>query len=121
MNGHRAEILRLVDAWQVPMYLGGWQLRVHFPRRMKELASCESLPEYLQADLSFNLARLRREIGSEAELRELVAHEMAHPHTEALADLALKGTRSPAKQEAIRKAGETLTTVMSRMVLPHLP
>ena len=46
---------------------------------------------------------------------------MAHPHTEALADLALKGTRSPAKQEAIRKAGETLTTVMSRMVLPHLP
>ena len=112
-------IVSLVERWVGPMHLGGWRIGVSFPSRIKEVASCESQPEYLTAALYFNLKRVP---DTEEAIRELVAHEMAHPHVEALAELANRGARrTPERREAIRIAEEHLTTVVSRMILPHLP
>lgn len=112
-------IIDLVGTWVGPLFLGGWQVRVHFPSRIKEVASCESSPEYMTCDLYFNLKRVP---DGQNDIRELVCHEMCHPHVEALADLANRGARrTPERKEAIRKAEEQLVTVMSRMVLPLLP
>jgi hypothetical protein len=115
----RALILQLVEAWQVPLYLGGWDVKVYFPSRIQEIASCDSQPEYMTASLYFNLKRVP---DTESEIRELVAHEMLHPHVEALAGLANRGARrTPERREAIRVAEETLVTTLSRIVLPGLP
>lgn len=115
----RALIISLVEKWIVPMGLGGWAVKVYFPNRIAEMASCRSQPEYLSADLYFNLKRVPDE---EPEIRELVCHEMLHPHVEALAQLANRGAkRTPERREAIRVAEETLVTTLSRIVLPGLP
>lgn len=112
-------ITALVNAWIVPLYLGGWAVKLHFPSRIKEIASCDSSPEYLWADLYFNLKRVPDD---KADIRELVCHEMCHPHVEALGALALRGARrTPERREAIRKAEEQLVTTVSRMLLPSLP
>jgi len=115
----RALIVSLVEKWQVPLYLGGWAVKVYFPSRIQEIASCRSQPEYLCADLYFNLKRVP---DTDAEIRELVCHEMLHCHVEALAQLANRGARrTPERREAIRLAEERLVTTLSRVVLPALP
>lgn len=108
----------LVDRWQVPMGLGGWMLRLFFPKRIKHIASCMAQPEYLTADLEFNLKRVP---DTAMEIEELVAHELMHCHVEALGILALRGARrSPERREAVRLAEEHLTTTLSRLLLPWL-
>lgn len=115
----RDRVLALVRGWQEAVGLTGWQLHVLFPARIKEMASCESHPEYKTAILRFNLKRLPE---TDEELRELVAHELWHNHAEPLAQLAMRGARrSPERKEAIRQAEEFLVTTASRLLLDHLP
>jgi hypothetical protein len=114
----RRLILRLTEQWIVPLYLGGWTVHVHFPKRISETASCDSSPEYLSADFYYNLVRVPDTV---AEIEELVAHEMCHPHVEALAGLAVRGARrTPERREAIRVAEERLTSTIAHMILPSL-
>lgn len=115
----RRLILQLVERWVTPMWLTEWTVKVEFPTRMKYTATCTASPEYLQCVLSFNLQRMPDDLD---QIREMVCHEMTHPTTWALAELAFRGARRTAeRREAIRKAEEQLTTRVSRMMLPHLP
>ncbi len=115
----RTLIVDLVKKWQVPLFLAGWQLKIYFPARIKEVASCQASSEYMTAMLCFNLKRVPDSVD---EIRELVAHEMCHPHVEALAAAGERGAvRNPERKETIRRAEEALVTTMSRMLLPHLP
>ena len=114
----RALILDLVHRWITPMHLATWEVKVRFPGRIKEIASCRTSPEYMCTELFFNLKRVPDIV---TEIEELVAHEMCHPHIEALAELANKGARrTPERRDAILKAEERLTTTMSRILLPYL-
>lgn len=111
-------VTQLVNRWQVPMGLGGWLIRLFFPKRANYMAACNASPEYLSADLYFNLKRMP---DTPMEVEELVAHELMHAHVEALAELANRGARrTPERREAIRVAEEHLTTTLSRMLLPWL-
>ncbi len=97
-------------------------VRLHFPGRMKDLANCTSDPVYRTAELCFNLQRIRRELAGLSEVRELVAHEMTHPHTEGLAALALRAAgRRVELRRRIEDEAESLTTSYSRIILPYLP
>lgn len=84
------------------------------------MASCEALPEYRRATLSFDLDKMATGV----DVQEIVVHEAAHNDTweihtlaeelaDALAESAPESHREPLRKllrEKVRQAGERCTT-----------
>jgi len=99
----RGQVLALVAKWQARLLLDAWKVRVILTTKLGHLAECEASPEYLDAVLRFNPARLTPE-----NLEETVVHELIHCHTWELWDLA---------GDAGTKAHEKLTSILQRIVM----
>lgn len=80
------EISQLLALWRPVLNLDHWDIKVSFDE-IQSIASCQASPQYLTAVLSFNLARLSKEIATRPELEELVLHELVHARLWALANV----------------------------------
>jgi hypothetical protein len=102
MEELREKIAELVAFWRPVLALSEWLIRVEFGEE-KNLAVCEVRREYEEATLRFNLTRIAAEVENEAQMHELVLHELAHCIVDGIA-------RS-------RKKDELAATRLSRCVL----
>lgn len=107
-----ARIRRLIREHSRTLRLWDWTLAATFPPEMKDRANCSASPEYQEAVMEFNLARIAPQ-----EERDMVLHEMGHCMVEDLASLAVTlAKEDPAALEWIRRAEERLTSHIQRVV-----
>lgn len=99
----RPQVLALVAKWKARLLLDSWTFRVVLTTKMEHLADCEASPEYLDAVLRFNPARLTVD-----NLEETVVHELLHCHTWELWEHA---------GDAGDRAHERLTSTLQRIVM----
>jgi len=96
-------VLALVAKWQARLLLDSWVFTVKITQTISHQADCEASPEYLEAVLRFNPARIAPEA-----LEETVVHELLHCHTWEMWELV-----GPEGE----KAHEKLTSILQRIVM----
>jgi hypothetical protein len=115
-----AVITDLIERCREPLAKSDWELVTISGPQEDCTASCEAMPEYRRAKLTFDPEKL--ETGS--DVAEIVVHELAHCDTwelhtlceelaKALAESAPKPYRKALKKlllEKVRQAGERCTT-----------
>lgn len=113
-------LTRVVEKLREPLGLDRWQIRVSTEAIEESRAYCLASPEYREADLCFDLDKLK----TGDDIDELACHEMAHCHTweihqiaeelaNALAESAPDSMRDGLRKmllERVRRAGEATTT-----------
>ena len=82
---------------------------------LRDAAGCEAKPEYFDARIFVNVAKV-----TDAEIDEYLVHELLHCHVWELTHLAEKLATTDTEREAIRMAEERLTTQLERLLAPRL-
>jgi hypothetical protein len=112
------KINALVKKWRKRMMLDRWTMRVKIgyfnDADDRSKAANASLPEYEDAELYFDVAR----IAPNEDLEELVVHELVHSLVSPLVQAGdkLAGENEAAK-ELVRAANERSTTWITRALL----
>lgn len=73
----------MIAAWRPTLGLSDWRMSVRWDEA-EHLATCQAVPQYEDATISFNLARIQRDLRrhpravTDRWLEELVVHELVH-------------------------------------------
>lgn len=111
----QAAVRRMVKAWQKRLLLTHWRIDILFEPDPDEesTASCLAMPEYGQATLRFDLAKIPAE-----EIEAHVVHELCHAPIWPLSNFAHSMCGDdPVKLEALRNYEEGLATWNERAFL----
>jgi hypothetical protein len=106
----REAVPRLLELWRPRLGLDDWALRITWDRKCKDRAYCVARPEYREATLGFNVARL------EKAQDDPVVHELLHCHVHSVTYVSEtyadeKGRKWSTKEE------EALTTLLTGLFL----
>lgn len=108
----KERILALIGLWRPVLDLENWVIRIDWTER-KILAGCTAMPEYKNASLSFNLARIAKECSDPVDLEELVVHELTHIPLW----LVARGLESRSRTKIVAYIEEHTATTISRALL----
>ena len=101
-----------IARWQARLGLQTWFFRVEFGKVEGGVAECEAKPEYLKADMRFDLDEIRAEY-----LDDYVRHELIHCLVWPLGHVAdVLAAGDPKLQEWCRVSEEGLVTALERVL-----